>query len=106
MVPITAADTKIGNTSITLPTTLVSPDLNPTIGSPTSTSLQTCSFLFADTGSTAHFCTINTPVINQIPATHPIAIRNPNGSIMHSTHLPALACQVHIVVALARHFLI
>jgi len=63
----------------------------------------------ADTGSTAHFCTIDAPVINARPATTPITIRNPDGAIMVSTHvaeldlpnLPDAARHVHLVPALA-----
>jgi hypothetical protein len=114
MVPSTSSDTKLGTHSLTSPTPLVSPDSNPTIGPPTSNSTPTCAALIADTGSTAHFCTIDTPVINKIPAKQPIAIRNPNGSVMYSTHtaeldlpqLPFPARQVHIVPALAYHSLI
>jgi hypothetical protein len=40
----------------------------------------------ADTGSTAHFGTIDAPVINIRPTRHPITIQNPNGSLMVSTH--------------------
>jgi hypothetical protein len=42
--------------------------------------------VIADTGSTAHFCTAELPVINKWPTINPISIRNTNGSIMHSTH--------------------
>jgi hypothetical protein len=42
--------------------------------------------LIADTGSTAHFCPVNTPVINKRATNVPIAIHNPNGTIMHSRH--------------------
>jgi hypothetical protein len=63
----------------------------------------------ADTGSTAHFATITAPVINQRTTVTPITIRNPNGSVMTSTHeaeldlpmLPLAARRVHIVPALA-----
>ena len=63
----------------------------------------------ADTGSTGNFFTVNTPVLNKRPATVPIAIRNPDGSIMYSTHdaeldlplLPLAARQGHVVPALA-----
>ena len=63
--------------------------------------VETC----ADTGATGHFFTTALPISNLRPTTHPIAIRNPNGSLMHSTHeaeldlpqLPLLARRVHIV---------
>lgn len=70
--------------------------------------------LIADTGCTSHFCTINTPVINTRPTANPIAIQNPNGSVMHSTHeaeldlpaLPPAARHVHLVPALSTFSLI
>ena len=41
----------------------------------------------ADTGSTTDtFLTVNLPVFNKQRARTPITIRNPNGSIMTSTH--------------------
>ena len=56
------------------------------LGVPTNLSstnyIETC----ADTGATGHFFTTMLPISNLCPATHPITIRNPNGSIMHSTH--------------------
>jgi len=72
------------------------------------------SLLIADTGSTAHFCTTDTPVVNKRFARNPISIRNPNGSTMQSTHeadldlpnLPPAARRVHIVPDLAHHSLI
>jgi hypothetical protein len=90
------------------------PEPTPLIGPPNTLVSSCLSALIADTGSTAHFCTIDTPVINQRIAKHPISIRNPNGSVMQSTHtaeldlphLPFLARQVHIVPALAHHSLI
>ena len=62
----------------------------------------------ADSGSTAHFCTVSAAVINKRPTTRPIGIANPNGTIMYSTHeaeldlpsLPLAARRVHIVPAL------
>jgi hypothetical protein len=68
----------------------------------------------ADTGSTAHFGTIDAPVINKRPTLNPIFIRNPNGDIMKSTHeaeldlpmLPPAARHIHIVPALASSSLI
>jgi hypothetical protein len=41
--------------------------------------------LLADTGTTSTFVSIEYPVINKRIALNPIAIRNPNGSIMYST---------------------
>jgi hypothetical protein len=54
------------------------------------------------------------PVVNKRPAANPIAIHNPNGTIMYSTHtaeldiphLPLAARQVHIVPNLASHTLL
>ena len=77
-----------------------------TIGAPTP-SLQTTAI--ADTGSTGNFFTVDTPVLNKCPAVHPIAIHNPNGTVMHSTHeaeldmpsLPLAARKGHIVPDLA-----
>jgi hypothetical protein len=68
----------------------------------------------ADTGSTAHFGTINAPVINKRRSLNPIHIRNPNGTIMISTHeadldlpmLPPAARRIHIVPELASSSLI
>jgi hypothetical protein len=70
--------------------------------------------IIADTGSTAHFGTTALPVVNKHIATTPLAIYNPNGSVMYSSHvaeldlpdLPPAARQVHIVPALASHTLI
>jgi hypothetical protein len=69
--------------------------------------------IIADSGCTAHFCTLEAHTINQRPTTNPIAIHNPNGSVMYSTHeaeldmpmLPLAARQVHIVPALHPHSL-
>jgi hypothetical protein len=63
----------------------------------------------ANTGCTAHCCTTDMPVHNKLLATAPVAIRNPNGEAMCSTHtaelhlpgLPLAARQVHIVPLLA-----
>jgi hypothetical protein len=68
----------------------------------------------ANTGSTAHFCTTDIPVHNKHLATTPIAIHNPNGNVMYSTHiaeldlpgLPLAARQVHIVPSLTSQSLI
>jgi len=85
-------------------TTIGHPPLEPSLH----TSISTLSAI-ADTGSTAHFCTIDAPVINVRPAQTPITIRNPDGATMISTHiadldlphLPDAARHVHIVPALA-----
>jgi hypothetical protein len=82
------------------------------VGPPTTPAL--ISTAIADTGSTAHFCTNALPVKNKQLATTPIAIRNPNGAIMYSTHtakldipgLPPAARRVHIVPALESKSLI
>jgi hypothetical protein len=84
-----------------------------------STSLDTSSgppttSIIANTGSTAHFGTTTLPVVNKRPATNPIAIHNPNGTIMYSTHtaeldiphLPPAMHQVHIIPNLASHTLL
>ncbi|KAI2496142.1 hypothetical protein MHU86_18373 [Fragilaria crotonensis] len=68
----------------------------------------------ADSGSTAHFCTIAATVINKRITSTPIGITNPNGTVMYSTHeadldipcLPAAARRVHIVPALKSHSLL
>ena len=108
-------DTKIVHEPSPLTTFLASTRRPPTVGPPTTPNSSCLSAtLIANTGSTAHFCTIDTPVINQQVATQPITIRNPNGTIMTSTHtaeldlpnLPLRARQVHIVPALAQHSLI
>ena len=70
--------------------------------------------LIADTGSTANFGSIQTPVINKRPTLQPITVRNANGSLMHSTHeaeldfpnLPPAARHVHILPDLKNHTLI
>jgi hypothetical protein len=70
--------------------------------------------LLADTGTTSTFVSIQYPVVNKRIATKPIAIQNPNGSIMSSTHeaeldmahLPLAARHCHIVPALANHSLL
>lgn len=62
----------------------------------------------ADSGSTAHFCTVTANVINKRLTSTPIGIANPNGTVMYSTHeaeldlpgLPLAARRVHIVPAL------
>jgi hypothetical protein len=66
--------------------------------------------VIANTGSTAHFFQ-DFPVTNRHVTTSPLAIRNPNGSIMCSTHeadvdipnLAKAARTVHIVPDLASH---
>jgi hypothetical protein len=82
------------------------------VGHPTFTSPH--QLAIADTGSTAHFGTIDAPVINKRRSLNPIHIRNPNGTIMTSTHeadldlpmLPPAACRIHIVPELASASLI
>ena len=84
--------------------TVISP-----IGPPTPTTPD--QHAIADSGCTAHFCTITAHVVNKRPTKNPISIRNPNGTIMYSTHeadldlldLPLAARHVHIVRALS-HF--
>jgi hypothetical protein len=64
--------------------------------------------VIADSGCTAHFCTTSLPVTHKRVATRPIAITNPNGTQMVSSHtayldlpdLPLAARLVHIVPAL------
>jgi Reverse transcriptase (RNA-dependent DNA polymerase) len=46
--------------------------------------------LIADTGCTEHFCTPCLPVTNKTKATTPITIKNPNGSLMQSSHVASL----------------
>jgi membrane protease subunit (stomatin/prohibitin family) len=63
----------------------------------------------ADSGTTAHFVTVNTLVINKKIAMVLLAIYNPNGTIMYSMHtteidvphLPQCACHCHIVPGLS-----
>ena len=63
----------------------------------------------ADSGSTAHFCTVTAHVLNKRVTSRPIGIANPKGTIMYSTHeadldlpsLPLAARRVHIVPALS-----
>ena len=65
--------------------------------------------IIADSGATAHFATLDLPVLNRRPATNPIAIANPDGTLMYSTHegelnipgLPIEARRCHIVPALS-----
>ena len=67
----------------------------------------------ADTGCTSHFFMCSAPLLNKRATNNPIAISNPNGDIMYSSHeaeldilgLPLAARQVHIVPALASHSL-
>ena len=68
----------------------------------------------ADSGATAHFVTVNAPVTNKKIAVVPLAIYNPNGAIMYSTHtaeidvphLPRSARLCHIVPGLSTFSLI
>jgi hypothetical protein len=79
----------------------------PSLGPPTTTSVV------ADAGSTAHFFQ-DLPVQNRRISSSPIAIRNPNGSTVHSTHegeihipgLPTSARTVHLVPDLKSHSLL
>ena len=67
------------------------------------------SYAIADSGSTAHFCTISAHLINKRITARPIGITNPNNTVMYSIHeaeldLPSLslaARRVHIVSALS-----
>jgi hypothetical protein len=67
------------------------------------------SHAIADSGSTAHFCTVSAHLINKLVTSRPIGITNPNGTEMYSTHeaeldlpsLPFAARRVHIVPALS-----
>jgi hypothetical protein len=79
----------------------------PSLGPATTTGVV------ADTGSTAHFFQ-DLPVQNRRISSSPIAIRNPNGSAVHSTHegeihipgLPASARTVHLAPDLKSHSLL
>ena len=79
-----------------------------TVGPPPPTIIPPDFSAIADSGSTAHFCTISAHVINKRVTANPIGIANPNGAIMYSTHeadldlpsLPLAARRVHIVPAL------
>ena len=51
----------------------------------------TGSTMIADTGCTAHFVSPSTPVWHAKPADPPVHVRNPNGSVMTSTHQAELA---------------
>ena len=61
--------------------------------------------MIADTGCTSHFGSPTTPVTDAKPANPPILVRNPNGTIMESSHeaklnipgLPAEARHIHIL---------
>ena len=70
--------------------------------------------LLADSGTTSHFATLDLPVLNKQTSKSPIAITNPNGEVMYSTHegeldipgLPYKARKCHIVPDLACHSLL
>ena len=70
--------------------------------------------LLADSGTTSHFATLDLPVLNKRISKNPIAITNPNGEVMYSTHegeldipgLPYEARKCHIVPDLACHSLL
>jgi hypothetical protein len=76
--------------------------------------LSTTYASIAGSGATAHFVTVNAPVINQKIAVVPPAIYNPNGATMYSTHtaeinvphLPRAARVCHIVLGLRMYSLI
>ena len=67
----------------------------------------------ADTGTTGHCLTLNTPCINKRKAVHPLSIRMPNGIIIKSTHtalldhpdLPLQDRQAHIFPRLKKALL-
>jgi hypothetical protein len=92
---------------------LTNPLIPPICLHTTTTASRTATSVIADTGSAAHFFQ-DFPVTNRRITTSPIAIRNPNGSIMCSTHegeidipnLPRAARTVHIVPDLASHSLL
>jgi hypothetical protein len=100
--------------SSTEPTCLLTTTLEApiTVGPPTFTLPH--QLAIADTGSTAHFGTIDAPVINKRLSLNPISIRTPNGTIMTLTHeadldlpmLPPAARHIHIVPELASSSLI
>jgi hypothetical protein len=81
---------------------------------PTATPLLQNTVHAIATGGTVHFCTSHLPVKNKQHAIPPITIRNPNGSIMYSTHtaeldvpgLPPAGHHIHIVPALESQSLI
>ena len=86
-----------------------------TLGPPTPIPIaENIAPLIADTGSTANFGSLHSPVINKRLTKNPIAVRNANGSLMHSTHeaeldfphLPPAARHVHILPDLQDHTLI
>ena len=68
----------------------------------------------ADAGATGHFLLPGTPVIDVMPATKPISINLPDGSVIRSTHtcrlnipwLPEEATKGHIVPGLAHTSLV
>ena len=84
-----------------LPPEQIHENLGPPTPIPTEENLAP---LIADTGSTANFGSLQTPVINKRLTRTPIAVRDPNGTLMHSTHeaeldilaLPPAARHVHI----------
>jgi hypothetical protein len=72
------------------------------------------SVAIANSGSTAHSCTVTAHVVNKRVTTQPIGIANPSGTIMYSTHeadlyqasLLLAAMRVHIVPALQSSLLL
>jgi len=90
----------------------VSTNTTAPIGSVTKTSPPTLTIPFlaiANTGCTAHFFTMDTPICNVCPTMQPITIHTPSGVLLKSTHkaelnlpaLPLAAQQHHIVLHLA-----
>ena len=71
-------------------------------------------FAILDSGATAHFIIQGTNVLNQQPATQPLHIKLPNGSIIKSTHtcnlnipwLPTSMTEAHIVPGLTHSSLV
>eukprot|EP00804_Cyclotella_cryptica_P011806 CCRYP_011362-RA/>CCRYP_011362-RA protein AED:0.53 eAED:0.54 QI:0/0/0/1/0/0/2/0/111 len=70
-------------------------------------------FAILDSGATAHFIIQGANVLNQMPATHPLHIKLPDGSFIKSTHLqpqhpmvPASMTEAHIVPGLMHSSLV
>ena len=67
----------------------------------------------ADTGTTGHYLTLNSPFCNKRKAIHPLPIQMPNGEIITSTHtallnhqyLPFQARQAHLFTVLRKALL-
>jgi hypothetical protein len=68
------------------------------------TALSSHALTIADTGSTGHFLSLNTPCSNVVPTTQGLSVRMPNGTHITSSHtcdlylpgLPPAALQAHI----------